>query len=235
MRWRGLFLLVLLGCVKNPQLSKQAMTQQYESKAVRIVVNGEGVVANDVEIKEDATIVRGETVTFYAQAKGSWFSVTCDPIGCDYYKMSGPPGVDVVATSSPTTNKVTSTPEASYSGITRTEPERDLPSYDKELDPNRAFQLAVALTMAPPGLGFIYGPSAGHFYAGEVGRGLAMSLLRGGLATIPFISAAQLASGDIERNQLLARDITAVLGISVLMLVDLLDASNAAKRANAKR
>lgn len=234
MRLLLLSLPLLIGCIKQPQLSKQDLTQKYEAQAVRAVVNGEGVTADDVEVKSEETIVRGETVMYYAQVKGAWFKMTCDPIGCDYYKVTGPPGVETASTQ-PTSIKSPEVSAGISSGVTSRdpEPEADLSS-GKEFDPNRAFQLAVALTLSPPGLGFIYGPSAGHFYAGEVGRGMAMTLLRAALFVVPIASQVQFAKGEIEPGQFIFRSISASVGISVLTLIDLLDASNAARRANAK-
>lgn len=106
---------------------------------------------------------------------------------------------------------------------------------EKELDPNRAFQLAVTCTMAgPPGLGLIYGPSVGHFYAGEVGRGVAMTALRAVVVGSMFVT---------RRNTFDATDPLAGLGLlaseglllTTLVAVDWLDASNAVRRAKGQK
>jgi cysteine-rich repeat protein len=101
-----------------------------------------------------------------------------------------------------------------------------------KLDPDRGFQVAVTLTFfGPPGLGLIYGPSAGHFYAGELGRPITMTLIRGALVGGMIATRNSIGDGgiDVEGGRVLLA--AEALAFSTLIVVDLLDASNAVRRA----
>jgi cysteine-rich repeat protein len=102
-------------------------------------------------------------------------------------------------------------------------------------DPDIAFRRAIVSTFFfPPGLGIVFGPSMGHFYAGAKGRGVAMSLLRGALLGGVVGLSAATAKGKLSggaSSALLSIDLT-LLGI--LIGADLLDAPKAAERANKK-
>lgn len=91
------------------------------------------------------------------------------------------------------------------------------------------------------------GPSAGHFYAGETGHGVRMSLLRtGGLAVlgaglVVAASATSCAAADVEASRC-STDDSHARGVAMIWiggatlvgatLYDLWDARNAAHRAN---
>lgn len=98
--------------------------------------------------------------------------------------------------------------------------------------PSRAFELAIGVSLfGPPGLGVIWGPSAGHFYAGEVGHGVAMSALRL-FAFVGTIAPPLLAAkGSLEPQSVFPLTLISGLLLSGLTLYDILDASEAVRRA----
>lgn len=102
-----------------------------------------------------------------------------------------------------------------------------------KLDPNRAFQLSITMTMfGPPGLGLIYGPSMGHFYAGEYGHAIATSLVRAALVGADIAVGVETANGDIEARSAQALFIGDGLVLMAFVVGDLLDGPRAVMRAN---
>jgi hypothetical protein len=85
-------------------------------------------------------------------------------------------------------------------------------------------------------LGASLGPSLGHFYTGNVGRGVLTSLGRGGLITgsVFMCIAGAFSYGD-KAGGLIAGGAVLAAGAFALTLWDLIDAPFAARRANAQR
>ncbi len=106
----------------------------------------------------------------------------------------------------------------------------------KALDPNYAFRLSIVTTLfLTPGLGTIYGPSMGHFYAGEANHGLLTSVLRAGLIGGQVAIAVKSAKGEIDSQTALILSGAVGLTFSGLVGYDLLDGPRAVERALAKK
>jgi hypothetical protein len=102
--------------------------------------------------------------------------------------------------------------------------------------PEKAFDISLAVTLfGPPGLGLVYGPSIGHFAAGELGHGIANSLLRAALLAAPI--AAQVAAARSDFSPRAAAVITglSVVGLTTLVLYDLIDGRAAIARRARRR
>jgi cysteine-rich repeat protein len=115
------------------------------------------------------------------------------------------------------------------------EPESSTPL----ISPEEAFRRSLVTTLfLPSGLGLLYGPSMGHFAAGERGRGVGMTLLRTGLVGIAVgISRSQLfIVNDPDFNPQLGTRLIALDGLLLMTLVgvDLLDSAKAIERARKK-
>lgn len=105
----------------------------------------------------------------------------------------------------------------------------DTPEPAAGKSPSRAFELAVVGTLSVPIVGFTVGPSLGHFYAGEIGRGIGMSVARTALL-IGAGSAIVRAPQSTNPGALRAIGLVSFAAVDVLVLIDLLDASNAVRR-----
>ncbi len=106
------------------------------------------------------------------------------------------------------------------------------------VEENRDEDGALVAGLALVGLGAVVGPSAGHFYAGEAGRGLATTGLRllafGNTAGFGVFGAATMFN---SRDTAVGWMLLALAGVSGaggfgLMVYDLVDAPSAARRAN---
>lgn len=90
--------------------------------------------------------------------------------------------------------------------------------------------------MVMGGIGATFGPSLGHFYAGNVGRGILTSLGRGGAITgSVFLCLFGVFSEGRDNEGLIAGGAILAAGAFALTLWDLIDAPAAARRANARR
>lgn len=109
------------------------------------------------------------------------------------------------------------------------------------ITPDEAFRRSLVTTLfLTPGLGFIYGPSMGHFAAGETGRALGMSFTRAILLGSAVVIARSRLVVNIDGNP----DFDPTGGIILLSLdglllttlvgVDLLDSAKAVERARGK-
>lgn len=108
------------------------------------------------------------------------------------------------------------------------------------ISPEEAFRRSLVTTLfLTPGLGLIYGPSIGHFAAGETGRGVGMTLLRAGLVGVAVgISRSQLfIANDPNFNPRAGMALIALDGVLLTTLIgaDLLDGPKAIERAKAKK
>jgi cysteine-rich repeat protein len=104
------------------------------------------------------------------------------------------------------------------------------------LTPEEAFRLSLVTTLfLPPGLGLVWGPSMGHFAAGETGRAMGMTLLRAGLIGAAVgISRSQLfVANDPDFNPRAGTALIVIdgLALTTLIAVDLLDGPRAIERA----
>lgn len=104
------------------------------------------------------------------------------------------------------------------------------------ISPEEAFRKSLVTTLFfPPGLGIIYGPSVGHFAAGEAGRGIGMTFLRAALVGGAIGIGAAIGSGDLEPGLGTALLYTDAGLLFVLAGLDILDAPKAAERAKERQ
>lgn len=108
------------------------------------------------------------------------------------------------------------------------------------ITPEEAFRRSLVTTLfLTPGLGLIYGPSMGHFAAGETGRGFGMSFLRAALVVSPLLITRLTINADPELN-VNPKTGPILLSINALVLttlvaIDLLDGPHAIERAKKKQ
>jgi hypothetical protein len=77
-----------------------------------------------------------------------------------------------------------------------------------------------------------FGPSAGHFYAGEVGHGLATSVIRGGALFAADVIVVLAFEDDFDQNSGEGFFLGSLAVAAGLGLYDWIDAPRAARRAN---
>lgn len=101
------------------------------------------------------------------------------------------------------------------------------------ISPEEAFRRSLVTTLfLTPGLGVIYGPSVGHFSAGETGRAFGMSFLRAGLVGGSILIARTILQKNTEAGLVLITLDNILL--ATLIAVDLLDSPRAIERAQKK-
>lgn len=108
------------------------------------------------------------------------------------------------------------------------------------ISPEEAFRRSLVTTLfLTPGLGLLYGPSVGHFSAGETGRAMTMTLLRAGLVGVAVgITRSQLfVANDPDFDPVLGTRLIVLdsLLLTTLVGIDLLDSAKAIERARAKK
>ena len=112
----------------------------------------------------------------------------------------------------------------------------EIASEKPPLDPDIALQRAVLFTFyGPPGLGVLYGPSMGHFYAGETDRAIGMTLARTLVVGANIGASIALVNGKLSLNAFKVLSIASSLTLSGLVAADIIDAPKAARRANEKK
>jgi hypothetical protein len=79
---------------------------------------------------------------------------------------------------------------------------------------------------------FVFGPSTGHFYAHQWGRGLLYSGLRCGFAGIAFLGAWGAAWSGDEANAAMVPLVIGVLGVATVTLIDIASAPSSAHKYN---
>lgn len=103
------------------------------------------------------------------------------------------------------------------------------------ITPEEAFRRSLVTTLfLPPGLGLVYGPSIGHFAAGETGRGFGMSFLRAALVGGAIGITSAMGNGKLDPGPgfiILSLD---GLLLTTLVAVDLLDGPRAVARQLSK-
>lgn len=101
------------------------------------------------------------------------------------------------------------------------------------ITPEEAFRRSLVTTLfLTPGLGVIYGPSVGHFAAGETGRGFGMSFLRAALVGGSIVIARTTLKDNAKAGIVLI-SLDNIL-LATLVAVDLLDGPHAIERAKKK-
>jgi len=104
------------------------------------------------------------------------------------------------------------------------------------LDPDVALQRAVLVTFyGPPGLGFLYGPSMGHFYAGETDRAIGMTVARTLVIGANIGTSIAFVNGKLSLNAFRVLSIASSFALTGLVAADIIDAPKAVRRANEKR